>query len=76
MRAYSRSKKKSDQWLGKDCILGRTLAGLGIGEQVWFVLNTVGGFGEVAIPENFATFTLNQVWKEYFQHLNWQTIYI
>ena len=47
-----------DQWLGKYCILGRIWTKQGVGEQVWFVLNTVGG-GGVATPENiFAIFSL------------------
>ena len=42
IKAYARGKKMCiDQWLGKYCILRKIWAKQGVGEQVWFVSNTV-----------------------------------
>ena len=71
-RAYHRGKKICiDQWLVKCCILGRTWAELGVGEQIWFY--QVEELGGVATPEKFCR-CWGKLWKQYFQHFNWKNI--
>ena len=53
MGAYPRCEKKSvliNDWENIFCILGRIGAKQGVGVQIWFVLNTIGGLGGTATP--------------------------
>ena len=61
------SNKEYDVILAHTFIWGKR----GLGEQDWFVLNTVEIWEESPSPENLAIFPLISACKHYYQYLNW-----